>query len=78
VKRTNSNKEIIKWKSYWKQDNVAPLNIILFELDLNIKFPLLLLIHLPSDFKCIIFFMKAFRRSKLDIELFSSVYKNCK
>ena len=40
-------------ESYSKQDNVAPTphNIILFELDLNVKFPLLCLLQFLSDLK---------------------------
>ena len=42
-------------KSYLKQDNVAPLpppyNIILFHLDLNLKFSLLRLLQFLSDLK---------------------------
>jgi hypothetical protein len=41
-------------KSYLKQDNVAsqhPHNIILFELDLKVKFPLYCLLQFLSDLK---------------------------
>ena len=39
-------------KSYLKQDNVAPNpNFILFELDFDVKFPLLRLLLFLSDFK---------------------------
>ena len=41
-------------KSYLKQDNVdppAPHNIILFQLDFNVKFTLLCLLHFLSDSK---------------------------
>ena len=41
-------------KSYLKQDNVASPpqhNNILFELDFNVKFPLLLLLQFQSDLK---------------------------
>ena len=49
-------KGIIKLESYSKQDNVAPPHkIILFELDFNIKFPLLRLLQFVSDLKSTIF-----------------------
>ena len=38
-------------KSYLKQDNIAPHNIILFELDFNAKYSLLRLLHFLSDLK---------------------------
>ena len=38
-------------KSYLKQDNVAPHNFILFELDFNAKFPLLGLLLFLIDLK---------------------------
>ena len=37
-------------KSYLKQDNIAP-HFILFELDFNVKFPLLRLLIFLSDLK---------------------------
>ena len=39
--------------SYFKHDNVAPPphNIILFELDFNVKFPLLRLLQFLRDLK---------------------------
>ena len=40
-----------KLKSYFKQDNVAPQPNILFELDFNVKFPLLHLLNFLSDLK---------------------------
>ena len=41
-------------KSYLKQDKVAPLTpkqIISFELDFNVKLPLLCILQSPSDLK---------------------------
>ena len=46
-------------KSYLKQDNVGPPpphNIILFELDFNVKFPLLRILQFLSDLKSIFCF----------------------
>jgi hypothetical protein len=44
-------------KFHLKKDNVAPTpqTIILFEIDYNIKFPLLRLLQFISDFKSTIF-----------------------
>ena len=42
---------MITLKSYLKQDNVTPHNIILFELDFDVKFPLLRLLLFLSDLK---------------------------
>ena len=53
VKRPKKN-EIITLKSYLKQVNVAPEpphNFILFELDFDLKFPLLRLLLFLSDLK---------------------------
>ena len=51
VKRPKN--EIITLKSYLKQDNIAPPphNIILFQLDFNVKFPLLRLLQVLIDLK---------------------------
>ena len=38
-------------KSNLKQDNAAPHNFILIELDFNVKFPFLHLLHFLSDLK---------------------------
>ena len=38
-------------KSYLKQDNVAPHNFTLFELDFDVKFPLLRLLLFLNDLK---------------------------
>ena len=38
-------------KSYLKQDDIAPHNFILFELDFDVKFPLLRLLLFLSDLK---------------------------
>ena len=46
---------VITLNSYLKQDNVVPHNIILLELDFNVKFPLLRLLQFLSDLKSTIF-----------------------
>ena len=52
----NIKNVIITLKSYLKQDHVAPPHkIILFQLDFNVKFPLLRLLQFLSDFKSTIF-----------------------
>ena len=53
LKRDLKN-EIISLKSYLKQDDVAPYpntNFILFQLDFNVKFPLLRLLQFLADLK---------------------------
>ena len=55
-------------KSYLKQDNVAPPlpnNFILFELDFDIKFPLLHLLLFLSDLKSTIFCIKNWKQTFL-------------
>ena len=49
-------------ESYLKQDCVAPHNIILFELDYNVKFPLLRLLQFLSDLKSTIIELKYLER----------------
>ena len=54
----NLKNEIKTLNSYLKQDNVVPPpqhNIIMFELDSDVKFPLLRLLQFLSDLKSTIF-----------------------
>ena len=66
--------DIVTLKYYLKQDNIAtppPHNIILFDLDLNVKFPLLRLLQFLSDLKSTIFsytfFIKTYNLLKIPI-----------
>ena len=58
-------------KSYLIQDNVAsiPHNIILFELDFDLKFPLLHLLQFLSDLKSTVLVIKYTYGNKYDMFL---------
>ena len=52
-------------KSYLKQDNIAPTQHYLFELDFKVKYPLLRLLQFPSDLKSTIYIIENHLRNKL-------------